>query len=232
MHKKIALLMLLLLAAAAGIFAQKSDSSKPLMVQAHILSIDDSDRITFATKDGTVYAASILAADAPDKDQDLYKKAKKRFSELIDGKDVTAIIHTVENGKFAAAIFVGGKDVSLQMLQDGLAWYYPVHSRQLTSGEREKYTQAEASARVAKVGLWDAKDPIAPWVFRGEKIEPAAKVETIKAEDAPRYLTSDETSPVPGRSYVLGPRGGCYYLNDTGYKVYVKNKSLCGVKPQ
>ena len=121
------------------------------------------------------------------------------------------------------------------MLQDGLAWFYPVHSRQLTAGEREKYTQAEASARTAKLGIWDAKDPVAPWVLRGEKIEPAAaKVEAIKAEDgdAPRYITSDEISPVPGRSYVLGPRGGCYYLNDKGYKVYVKDKSLCGGKPQ
>src|SRR6187549_1091952 len=110
MHKKIVLPLLLLLAAAAGIFAQKSDTSKPVMVQAHVLSIDDSDRLTFATKDGTVYAASILAADAPDKDQDLYKKSKKRFTKLLDGKDVTAIVHKLEDGKFAAAVFVGGKD--------------------------------------------------------------------------------------------------------------------------
>ena len=72
MHKKIVLPLLLLLAAAAGIFAQKSDTSKPVMVQAHVLSIDDSDRLTFATKDGTVYATSLLAIDSPDQNQNYY----------------------------------------------------------------------------------------------------------------------------------------------------------------
>jgi hypothetical protein len=29
------------------------------------------------------------------------------------------------------------------------------------------------------------------------------------------------------RKYILGPRGGCYYLNENGAKVYVRNKELC-----
>lgn len=30
-----------------------------------------------------------------------------------------------------------------------------------------------------------------------------------------------------GRTYVRGPRGGCYYLSDSGKKVYVSDKNLC-----
>lgn len=32
---------------------------------------------------------------------------------------------------------------------------------------------------------------------------------------------------VPGRTYIRGPQGGCYYLNASGKKNYV-NKELCG----
>ena len=231
MRENITLLIVVMLAAAITAFAQ--NAGKTVMVQGHILSIDDSDRITFAGKDGTIYAAWLLAVDAPDKDQDSYKKAKKRLADLLEDKDVTAAVHQAENGKYVAAVFVEGQDISLRMLQDGLAWFYPAHTRELTPGEREKYSQAEISARTAKVGLWDEKDPVAPWIFRGEKIGPEpAKAIVPETAPAPRFLTSEETKPVPGRAYVLGPRGGCYYLNDKGYKVYVKDKTLCGVKPQ
>lgn len=36
-----------------------------------------------------------------------------------------------------------------------------------------------------------------------------------------------EVTPPEARTYILGPRGGCYYLNSSGRKVYV-NKELCG----
>jgi endonuclease YncB( thermonuclease family) len=237
MREKITLLIIVLLITAIGGHAQ-SEPARTLankkMVQAHVLSIDDSDRVTFADKNGTVYSAMLLAADAPEREQGSFKKARKKLSDLLEDKDVTAIVRDTGSGKFAAAIYVDGQDVSLRMLQDGLAWYYPAHAKELSPSEREKYLQAEAAARTAKTGLWDDKDPVAPWIFRGEKIEPESlKTEAAKADavaPAKPFLVSDETKPVPGRTYILGPRGGCYYLNDKGYKVYVKDKSLC-VKP-
>jgi endonuclease YncB( thermonuclease family) len=232
MRENIILLITIILATALAAVGQKLP--KVTMVQGHVLSIDDSDRLTFVSKEGTIYAASLLAADAPDKDQNSYKKARKKLSDLLEDKEITAAVHTTDEGKFVAAVFVDGQDVSLKLIQDGLAWYYPVHSRELTASEREKYTLAEVTARTAKVGLWDEKVPVAPWIFRGEKLQTEpAQVETAATEPSqPKFLTSNETQAVPGRKYILGPRGGCYYLNESGYKVYVKDKSLCGVKPQ
>lgn len=37
---------------------------------------------------------------------------------------------------------------------------------------------------------------------------------------------AEKPSKVPGRTYVRGPQGGCYYLNASGKKNYV-NKELC-----
>ncbi len=34
-------------------------------------------------------------------------------------------------------------------------------------------------------------------------------------------------SPAQGRTYITGPRGGCYYINRNGNKTYV-DRSFCG----
>lgn len=47
------------------------------------------------------------------------------------------------------------------------------------------------------------------------------EVKTVESEPIKKTDSSD-------RTYIRGSRGGCYYLNDSGKKVYVKDKSLCG----
>lgn len=54
---------------------------------------------------------------------------------------------------------------------------------------------------------------------------------TLDKESNPAPPSSAQTSggnKSGGRTYIRGPRGGCYYLTDSGRKVYVKDKSLCG----
>jgi endonuclease G, mitochondrial len=50
------------------------------------------------------------------------------------------------------------------------------------------------------------------------------KSETPKTDDKPADTPAKKKD---GRTYIKGSRGGCYYLNDSGKKVYVKDKSLC-----
>ncbi len=55
----------------------------------------------------------------------------------------------------------------------------------------------------------------------------------VTAESAPVGETSATDTKMmktdaSGRSYVKGSRGGCYYLNEAGKKVYVSDKGLCG----
>lgn len=38
---------------------------------------------------------------------------------------------------------------------------------------------------------------------------------------------NNKTEPA-SRTYIRGPRGGCYYINENGKKIYVTDKSLCG----
>ena len=206
-----------------------------MRVRGNVLAIKDSDRIKVAADDGNVYSVTLLGVDAPDNSQGYFKKARKRLSELVDGKDVTMMLRTNERNESYAAVYVGGDDVGLRLIREGLAWFSPPRSAMQTDADQAEYKEAESSARSAKLGLWSDKDAVAPWTFRGEKVEaPATPVQTtasIASQQQPAQQSSAKTEPVPGRAYILGPRGGCYYLNDQGIKVYVKDKSLCS-KPQ
>lgn len=53
---------------------------------------------------------------------------------------------------------------------------------------------------------------------------PKPKPQTAAVEPKPEV--TKPTTKVPGRTYVRGPQGGCYYVNATGKKTYV-NKDLC-----
>jgi micrococcal nuclease len=201
-------------------------ASRVMRIRGNVLSVEGADRLKIASDDGNIYTAVIAGIDAPDERQSYFKKAKKRLSELTEGKDVTVMLRSGENGESYAVVYVGGDDIGLELIEEGMAWYSPGRSIVQNSAERDKYSAAQIAARSRNAGLWDDKNPTAPWTLRGETSD--LPVETLETPPAP---ATQRSQPVPGRKYVLGPRGGCYYLNDQGIKVYVRDKTLCS-KPE
>ena len=225
-------ILILAVAAATVAFAQQSGVKgvRMMRVRGNVLAIEDSDRVKVAADDGNVYSVKLLGVDAPDENQSYFKKARKRLSELLDGKDVTLMLRTNERDEAYATIFVGGDDVGLHLIREGLAWFSPSRATTQNDADQTQYKSAEAAAKAAKLGLWDDKEPIAPWAFRGEKMEAPAAVQTPAGAPSGSTEPAAQTprsEPVPGRAYILGPRGGCYYLNGEGIKIYVKDKGLC-----
>jgi len=53
--------------------------------------------------------------------------------------------------------------------------------------------------------------------------KPRLDVATADVKPEPKL---EKAVKVPGRAYISGPKGGCYYLNERGKKTYV-NKDLC-----
>ncbi|MEQ1762718.1 MAG: nuclear transport factor 2 family protein [Pyrinomonadaceae bacterium] len=53
--------------------------------------------------------------------------------------------------------------------------------------------------------------------------KPKPQVTAVEPTPEPKV---EKAVKVPGRTYVRGPQGGCYYLNASGKKTYV-NKDLC-----
>ncbi|MGH9949645.1 MAG: hypothetical protein ACRD6X_20945, partial [Pyrinomonadaceae bacterium] len=107
--------------------------------------------------------------------------------------------------------------------------------------QKDAFKSAEEKAKADRLGLWVSGDPIAPWIFRGEKgDEPEVVKNTPVNSTANTHTPNPDAPPVSvlpavvkpptteqTRKYILGPRGGCYYLNEQGAKTYVRNKELC-----
>jgi len=228
----LALTLLTVLAVSAAVGQQANldttksgvKASRVTRVRGNVLAVEDADRVKVATDDGVIQSLVLLGVDAPDVKQDLYKKAKKRLEELVKDKDVTVIIRTNGNDENVAVVYAGSDDVGLKLIQEGLAWYSVNRSREQPVADRDAYQKAEASAKAAGSGIWKDKNAVAPWTLRGEKTEPVM-ASTMIAEERPAGPKKDLLHP--DRKYILGPRGGCYYLSDEGVKVYVKDKSYC-----
>jgi hypothetical protein len=107
------------------------------------------------------------------------------------------------------------------MISSGMAWHYRPFAGEQTAQDRQNYAAAEQGARSKAIGLWASKDAEPPWIW-------GKPVTAVAVSKSPLTPSTSQSSPTK-REYKLGPMGGCYYVKEDGRKVYVKDKSLCGV---
>jgi endonuclease YncB( thermonuclease family) len=65
-----------------------------------------------------------------------------------------------------AKIQYEGRDINLEIVRLGLAWWYRKFADEQTSSDQKLYEAAETEARGKKVGLWADAEPIPPWEWR------------------------------------------------------------------
>jgi endonuclease YncB( thermonuclease family) len=69
-------------------------------------------------------------------------------------------------GRIVGKVVRNGKDVNLEQVKLGMAWFYRKYQNELIFDDRINYLHAEENAMSKQMGLWLHKDPIAPWDFR------------------------------------------------------------------
>jgi endonuclease YncB( thermonuclease family) len=192
------------------------------LLEGKTVLVYEGDMISIEGKDHKIYSIRLQGIDAPDEKQNNFKKSRNRLADLILGKEVKVLVHKKgEFDRYIGSVYIDGRDVGLTQVEDGMAWHYKALSYEQSAEDRKRYSMAEQKAKTDRKGLWEEKDPVAPWDFRGDvKVEENLATNTVKV-----------TNTATGRTYTLGPRGGCYYLNESGVKVYVRDKTLCA-KPQ
>ncbi|MEO8040227.1 MAG: thermonuclease family protein [Betaproteobacteria bacterium] len=167
-----ALLIVALCLAAANVRAQQS-------VQARVISVTDGDTLTAVTAKKKRIKIRLAGIDAPEKRQPFGKAAKAALSHRVIGRDVTLDIRkVVRNGPLVAKVQFDGRDVNLELLQLGLAWWYQTYADEQTVEDQADYAAAEQSARESSVGLWMDFAPDPPWEWRKENTERAKGLTT------------------------------------------------------
>jgi len=155
--KKLFLTLALLLIVAFTTNAQK--------FTVKVVGVSDGDTFTAINRDSLQMRIRIYGIDAPEKSQDFGKRAKKALSDYVFGKKVTIDVQSQDGwGRYVSYVYTpDGRDVSLMMLQDGMAWHFKKYD------STEKYSKAESDARSKKLGIWSQPNPVAPWDFRKKK---------------------------------------------------------------
>lgn len=105
--------------------------------------------------------------DSPEKrgTQPFGNNAKQALSNLCFGKTVTIKAEKYDRYKRLIAVIINnqGQNVNQQMLKLGMAWHYKKYSKD------SDYAKLETEARKNRIGLWQDKNPIAPWLWREKK---------------------------------------------------------------
>ena len=243
MQLRTPLCVLAILVLAAFSFAQSPRSRES--IEGKVVSVENGDTVIVKVddKEDTTYQVKLQAVDAPDIGQPYFENARKSLSKLVLKKDVKVEVQTVyAKGMMIGTVYRDGRDVGLELLEKGMAWHFKRFAYQQPVAERKSYSDAQEYASNAGRGLWSDDRPTPPWVYRGESTQANApdstdnkqipKSDVIKtAGTVPAApVSAPRTLPASGsRKYILGPRGGCYYVAESGSKVYVKDKSLCTV---
>jgi endonuclease YncB( thermonuclease family) len=240
------LFVLAILTLAAFTFAQSPQSRNS--IEGKVISVENGDTIIVKVdgKEPNTYQVKLQAVDAPDIGQPYFENARKSLSKLVHKKEVKVAIQTVyAPGMIIGTVYRDDRDVGLELLEKGMAWHFKRFANQQPNGERKSYADAQEYASTAGLGLWSDDRPTPPWVFRGEPIqanasdanEAGSNTKQLPASNVVKTAVKTPAAPVVtattanSRKYKLGPRGGCYYIAESGSKVYVKDKTLCGVDP-
>jgi endonuclease YncB( thermonuclease family) len=143
-----------------------SDNKNPKKLHLRVVGVHDGDTITGLDGSKTQFKIRLDAIDAPELGQPFGQASKKALSEKVFGKDVVVIAKTTDRyGRTVGHILIDGRDVNLEMLEEGMAWHYKKYDKNKRLGE------AEESARAAKKGLWQDRDPVPPWDWRKDRKE-------------------------------------------------------------
>ncbi len=145
--------------------------------------------------------------DAPEKAQPFGTQSKQHLADLAGGQAVIVEWKKRDrHGRVVGTLLRDGRDLGLQMVREGYAWWYRAFAEEQSPVDRVLYAAAEQSARTARRGLWADAHPMAPWDYRHQ---PAPTAHDLGQ------------CPCGGDRLCIGSRGGQFCVTPSGARRYV-----------
>lgn len=131
-----------------------------------VVGISDGDTITVLA-DRKTHKVRLAGIDTPESKQPYGQKAKEILSDLTYRKSAQIEWSKADRyGRIVGKVTVGGTDVCLEQIRQGMAWHFKRYENEQPLEDRLAYAKAEEVARSAKNGLWSDSNPIPPWEWR------------------------------------------------------------------
>jgi len=152
-------LRLLALALASTLAAAHAET-----ISGEVVAIAEGDLLTLVDGARRTHEIRLAAIDSPGKTQDFGSQARLSLSALALNQQASADCRRIDRQRRAVCVVVvGGRDLGLEQIRSGLAWWYRDGTAAQTASERAAYEGAEFFARIYRAGLWNSKNPTPPW---------------------------------------------------------------------
>src|SRR5947209_1874086 len=163
-------------------------------IQGRVVEIHDGKTMTVENTGRQIKVALKLAAP-PETDQPFADIARVHLSGLVLNRQVRVEYTGLGAGAILMGrVFCDDRDIGLQMIRDGVAWFDRSYESELTESERQTYANSEQAARNEHRGIWQDPSPVAPWEWRQANAVGANKAAIPYSSPAVKPATTDKTS--------------------------------------
>ena len=109
----------------------------------------------------------LAGIDAPEKGQAFSRRSREHLARLVLGETVT-VQWSKRDGydRLVGTVYFGGRDINLEQVRAGLAWWYRYYADEQSPTARRRYESAEREAQGERRGLWADRRPVPPWAWR------------------------------------------------------------------
>lgn len=160
----------LLLAILLALGTTLSSAADWKTLSGRVVGVVAGDTVDVLDVGRRVHRVRLMGIDSPERRQPYYARAKQLLAELVFERDVEVRWRHFDRSKRPIGqVLVDGRDINLELVTTGYAWWFAAFQRQQLPSDRRAYSDAEAAARKARAGLWAAPNPIAPWDWRRGK---------------------------------------------------------------
>lgn len=129
-----------------------------------VVDVADGDTITVRTENQGDKTIRLSGIDCPETFQIHGEQAKRFTASKLRDRRVRVVPLTVdEYDRIVAVVFVNGENINEQLVAHGHGWVYRKYCK---AGYCRDWLKLETTARDARVGLWEDKNPLPPWEWR------------------------------------------------------------------
>jgi endonuclease YncB( thermonuclease family) len=140
-------------------------------LQAIVVEVNDGKTITVENT-GRRIKVALKAAEAPEQDQPYGDVARLHLASFVLNRQV--LVEYTGLGADAlliARVFCENRDIGLQMIRDGVAWFDRNYESELGAQSQRLYADSEQAARSEHRGIWQDSSPVPPWEWRQAKAD-------------------------------------------------------------